>query len=271
MQMVWLSSKTTVPKATVEALDRKRLYELFKKNHSKRITIIQAPAGYGKTTLLSQWFNQTNDTVTWISLNTSDNDPIRFWKYVIHTTSNVTESNMYNTLASLFQSQDPSTLEFLIDSFLNEMSLIERPLSIVLEDYHLIDNKVIHQMLTQLIEYLPDNVHVYVTSRENLPLPIAKWRVKSWLNEISTEQLCFTFEEIEQFYEKKNLEEKLLHHVLNTTEGWPAGIQLTSISMRSNSNNALTLEKMNPLQPLITDFLLQEIMIHFRHLFKIFF
>ncbi|WP_298470523.1 LuxR C-terminal-related transcriptional regulator [uncultured Psychrobacillus sp.] len=260
MQMVWLSSKTTVPKATAEALDRERLYELLQKNHSKRITILQAPAGYGKTTLLSQWFNQTNDTVTWISLNTSDNDPIRFWKYVIHTTSNITESNMYNTLASLFQSQDPSTLEFLIDSFLNEMSLMERPISIVLEDYHLIDNKVIHQMLTQLIEYLPDNVHVYVTSRENLPLPIAKWRVKSWLNEISMEQLCFTFEEIEQFYEKKNLEEKLLHHVLNTTEGWPAGIQLTSISMRTNSNNALTLDKMNPLQPLITDFLLQEIL-----------
>ncbi|MER2262887.1 MAG: LuxR C-terminal-related transcriptional regulator [Psychrobacillus sp.] len=260
MQMVWLSSKTTVPRATTEALERGRLYELFQKNQSKRITIIQAPAGYGKTTLLSQWFNQTNALVTWISLNTSDNDPIRFWKYVIHTTSNVTDSNMYNTLSSLFQSQDSSTLEFLIDSFLNEMSLIENPISIVLDDYHLIDNKVIHQMLTQLVEYLPDNVHVYVTSRENLPLPIAKWRVKSWLNEISMDHLCFTFEEVQLFYKNKNLEEKLLHHVFNTTEGWPAGIQLTSISMRATSNNSFTLDKMNPLQPLITDFLLQEIL-----------
>lgn len=258
--MVWLSSKTTVPRSTAEALERERLYELFQGNQSKRITIIQAPAGYGKTTLLSQWFNQTNDKVTWISLNTSDNDPIRFWKYVIHTTSNVTDSNMYNTLASLFHSQDPSTLEFLIDSFIHEISLIEHPISIVLDDYHLIDNSVIHQTLTQLIEYLPDNLHVYVTSRENLPLPIAKWRVKSWLNEIGMDQLCFTFEEIRQFYENKNLSDKLLHHVLNTTEGWAAGIQLTSISMRTNSKNTLTLDKMNPLHPLITDFLLQEIL-----------
>lgn len=256
--MIWLSSKTTVPRATAETLERARLFELFQDNQSKRITMVQAPAGYGKTTLLSQWFSHNNDSVTWISLNSSDNDPIRFWKYVIHTTSDVTESNMYNTLSSLFQSQDTCTLEFLIDSFLNEMSVLKRPISIVLDDYHLINNKVIHQMLKQLIEYLPDNVHVYVTSRESLPLPIAKWRVKSWLNEINMEQLCFTFEEIQQFYKEKNLEEKLLHHVLNNTEGWPAGIQLISISI--NSNNAFIIEKMNPLQPLITDFLLQEIL-----------
>ncbi len=263
MQMVWLSSKTTVPRAMAEAVERERLYKLLRNNQAKKITVVQAPAGYGKTTLLSQWFSYSTEPVAWISLNTSDNDPIRFWKYVIHTTSNITQSNMYNTLSSLLQSQDPSTLEFLIDSFLYEMSQFKHRICIVLEDYHLIENDVIHQMLVQLIENLPDNVHIYLTTRINLPLPIAKWRVKSWLWEIDTQQLCFTFEEIKQFYENKNLfykEDKLLSHVLNTTEGWAAGIQLTSISKIASSKNALIVDRTDHLQPSITDFLLQEIL-----------
>ncbi|WP_166462366.1 LuxR C-terminal-related transcriptional regulator [Psychrobacillus vulpis] len=259
MQMVWLSSKTKVPRTMVDAVDRERLYELLRYDESKKVTIVRAPAGYGKTTLLSQWFTQSNEPVAWLSLDEADNDPIRFWKYVVHMVSSISQSNIAQELSSLFNSQEASSLEFLIDSFLNELSLTSSSINIVMDDYHLIENDTIHQMIIQFIEYLPDNVQVYLTSRTVLPLPIAKWRVKSWLKEISTEQLRFTHEETQQFYENKNLhfnDDKLLQHVLKMTEGWATGIQLAGLSI----NTSQTVDIMDSAHPFITEFLLQEIL-----------
>ena len=126
MDMLWLKSKTTVPQIMPDAVARERLYESLN-NHGGpiKITIVRAPAGYGKTTLLSGWLSQLNDLVAWMSIDAADNDPIRFWKYVVHTVSESSQSNIDTTLSSLYNSQDSSTFEFLIDSFLNELSLIK--------------------------------------------------------------------------------------------------------------------------------------------------
>ncbi|QUG39994.1 hypothetical protein KD050_11740 [Psychrobacillus sp. INOP01] len=260
MQMVWLSSKTTVPRTRNKVVKRDRLNYLLQHDSSQKITIVRAPAGYGKTTLLSQWFNQSTDLVAWMSIDKADNDPIRFWKYVVHTVSNVSQSNIDNVLSSLFNSQEASAFEFLIDTFLYEMSLIPETIHIVVDDYHLVENDTIHQMMVQFIEFLPENIQVYLTSRTDLPLPIAKWRVKSWLREISMEQLSFTYEEAKLFYEKNNLlstDSKFLQHAWETTEGWAAGLQLASLAMGNSTTDDVV---MDTAHPFITEFLLQEIL-----------
>ncbi|QOV12322.1 LuxR C-terminal-related transcriptional regulator [Viridibacillus arvi] len=263
MQMVLLRSKTTMPQALNSAIERERLYDLLGYDRTRKITFVRSPAGYGKTTILSQWFSQFDEPVAWLSIEVADNDPIRFWKYVIHSVTEITKNNIDLELASLFASQEPSAFEFLIDSFLNEMSLVKQTISIVLDDYHLIENATIHKMMVQFIEYLPSNVQIYITSRADVPLPIAKWRAKSWLREIGMEQLRFTYEEIQQFYEKKNClytDVSMLQHVLKKTEGWVTGIQLTELSLNSSTINDFNIDALNGAHPYIADFLLQDIL-----------
>lgn len=243
------------------AIDRARLNELLQPKHSSRITIVRAPAGYGKTTILSQWVSQFQEAVAWLSIDATDNDPIRFWKCLIRTVSATLQNEIEARLITLFESQSP--LEQIIDSFLNELGLNQGNIHIVIDDYHLIDNPAIHEMMTRCVDYLPGNVRIYLASRTDLPLPIAKWRVKAWLTELNADQLRFTYEEVEQFYKNKNLmleDEQLLQYILDMTEGWAAGIQLAGLSIGSATNGRLDMELSDGAHPFITEFLLKEIL-----------
>ncbi len=258
LHTLWLHSKTTVPSPSAMVIDRARLNELLQPRHSTKITIVRAPAGYGKTTILSQWVSQFQEAVAWLSIDATDNDPIRFWKYLIHTLSNALANEMDSRLHSMFNGQ--STFELLIDSFLNEIGSIQGQMHIVIDDYHLIENPSIHEMLTRFINYLPSNAQVYVTSRSELPLPIVKWRVKAWLTEIGVEQLRFTYDELEHFYTKRGFGYETLQHVFNKTEGWAAGIQLTGLSGNTSRMSEWNVDLLASAQPFITEFLLQEIL-----------
>lgn len=188
---------------------------------------------------------------------------MRFWRYVIHTVADVTQRDVSETLLPLFNLQPQLPLELLVDTFLNELDTIPRTVQIVMDDYHLIDNDTIHEMMTRFIDYLPNNVHVYMTSRAELPLPITKWRVKSWLSEIGKEQLRFTYEDIKRFYEKKNLDYKdsdSLRYVLDRTEGWAAGIQLIGLTIDMSKQNNRIVDPSHTTHPFITEFLLNEIL-----------
>ena len=261
MKTLLLHSKTTVPSPSAMVIDRARLNELLQPRHSSRITIVRAPAGYGKTTILSQWVSQFQEAVAWLSIDATDNDPIRFWKNLIRTVYATLHNEIEARLVTLFEFQSP--LEQIIDSFLNEIGLNQGYIHIVIDDYHLIDNPIIHEMTTRCVDYLPGNVQIYLASRTDLPLPIAKWRVKGWLTELNANQLRFTYEEVERFYRNKNLileDEQLLQYILNMTEGWATGIQLAGLSIGSATENRLDMELFDGAHPFITEFLLKEIL-----------
>lgn len=255
---ILLSSKIKIPYSLDEAVERPRLYDIFHENTLKKVTIIRASAGYGKTTLLSQWLIQTDKQIAWISIDHADNDPIRYWTYVLHAVAKASQSDIDKVLEPLLQSQDAATVEFLIDAFLHEINTMEETLHIVMDDYHLIENQLIHQMMTQFIEQLPAHVHVYLTTRTALPLPIAKWRVKQWLYEFTTDHLRFTYQEIGQFYAMKNVtlpHQETLQLILEKTEGWVAGLLLTRLINESESEH----QWHELAQPFVSEFLLQEI------------
>ncbi|MFJ7734768.1 LuxR C-terminal-related transcriptional regulator [Lysinibacillus sp. NPDC097287] len=258
MSVLLLSSKTNVPHSMSEAVERTRLYDTFSNNTLKKVTILRAPAGYGKTTLLSQWLKQTKEQIAWVSVDPADNDPIRYWTYVVHAVAHASQSELDKVLKPLFQSQDVATFEFLIDALLHEFNAMEATLHIVMDDYHLIENTLIHQMMTQFIEQLPEHVHVYLTTRTALPLPIAKWRAKQWVCEFNTDQLRFTHQEAKQFYAMKNLtlhNQETLQLIVERTEGWIAGLLLASLSTNPESERHWHMQA----QPYVSEFLLQEI------------
>ena len=255
--MVWLHSKTRVPRAAREVIERQRLVN----NHPKKLTIVRAPAGYGKTTLLSQLISQLDGPVAWLSIDTTDNDPIRFWTYVIRTVSDAATHDIDPTFISLINGQAP--LELLIDSFLNEIELVQGKIHIVIDDYHLIDSPIIHDMMARFIDYLPRNTYLLLASRTDIPLPLAKWRVKGILTEVGVDQLRFTYEEVVHFYSKRGLHYETtesLQHVLTMTEGWAAGLQLVGLSGSEPTTDGWKTDLFDSAQPFITEFLLQEIL-----------
>ncbi|MCH1627485.1 LuxR C-terminal-related transcriptional regulator [Ferdinandcohnia quinoae] len=260
MNTVWLNSKTVVPSIANTAINRERLLQVLQEGSSTNLTIVQAPGGYGKTTILSQWISHINQPTSWFSIDALDNDPIRFWKYVIQSVSDSLKSDLANRLFPLFHSPLHSPHELIIDSFLNELSTINQYIHIVLDDYHVIEDPTIHEMMTRFIDYLPSNTRVYLLCRTTLPLPLAKWRVQSNLTEIDFEQLSFTYEEVEALYKKKNHlivdEDRFYQNLLNSTEGWVAGLQMASLSMVTDE---LHDSRFDGTHPFVTEYLLKEI------------
>ncbi|MFS0780504.1 LuxR C-terminal-related transcriptional regulator [Bacillus sp. 1P06AnD] len=259
MNTIWLNSKTKVPSIIKMAINRERLYQLLDDGKATKITVVQAPAGYGKTTVLSQWMSRLGEPACWLSIDTLDNDPIRFLNYLIQTVSVTLENNVASRFSSLFTSHPQSPFELIIDALLNEISVLKENIHIVLDDYHLIEHPTIHDMMIRFVDYLPENIHLYMLSRSRIELPLERWRVKSWLTEIGIEQLCFTYEEIEQLFKKKNLllmDKQLLQGVLAKTEGWAAGIQLASLSIAADEVRA---DRFDGTHPFVAEFLLKEI------------
>ncbi|WP_432703255.1 LuxR C-terminal-related transcriptional regulator [Lysinibacillus sphaericus] len=257
MATTLVSSKLTIPLNTPDLIERKQLFDLLQNQTFKKVTVLRAPAGYGKTTVLSSWFKYKKATVAWLSLDAADNDPIRFWTYAVHAVAKAYQCPINQVLAPLLHTQDLATLEFFIDSFLEELQALAKPIQIVLEDYHVIDNPVIHQLVTQFIECLPLEIHVYLTTRTTLALPIAKWRMKQWLQEFDADHLRFTFQETKQFFSCKQvapLNQQFLQHVLDKTEGWVAGLLLTRLA---NEQQVDLFDHIA--QPFISEFLWQEI------------
>lgn len=257
MSTTLVSSKLTIPLNAPNLIERKQLFDLLQNQTYKKVTVLRAPAGYGKTTVLSSWFKYKNATVAWLSLDAADNDPIRFWTYAVHAVAQAYQCPIDQVLAPLLHTQDLATLEFFINSFLEELHALAKPIQIVLDDYHVINNPTIQQLMTQFIEYLPLEIHVYLTTRTTLALPIAKWRVKQWLQEFDADHLRFTFQETKQFFSCKQvtpLNQQFLQHVLDKTEGWVAGLLLTRLA---NEQQVDLFD--NIAQPFISEFLWQEI------------
>lgn len=261
MTTIILSAKTKVPQPLPDSVTRTSLLSKFMEKSHKKLTVLRAPAGYGKTTLISHWLQHVqHEQIAYLSIDSSDNDSSRFWRYVIHAVANACQLDIDEALAPLLHASDSATNDFLIESFIHEISLTNKPLHIVLDDYHLIENAVIHQMMTKLIEQSPEYVHVYISTRTEIDLPIANWRAKQWVHELNTSHLRFTPQEVQQFYTLKNLplpNQAQLNFISDKTEGWIAGLQLASLT----SHHEYPMEWETASRSAIFNFLVQEIMV----------
>ncbi|MBW7457886.1 transcriptional regulator, partial [Paenibacillus sepulcri] len=262
-ETILLKTKTSLPASRDKQLLRTRLMDAITHNLAGKLTTVIAPAGFGKTTLLTQTIHHHQLSAAWVSLDDRDNDSIRFWRYVLQAVIAAGSPLLSERLSPLGQLLPGMTIYTFLDAFINELIDIPGPLVIVLDDYHRIADERIHEGLSYFIDYLPDHIHVIISSRAELPFSTSKWRVREQLDELAIGQLQFTLEETQAFYREVShlpLSPGQIKRLFERTEGWVAGLQLVSISLRSTMDYDRYIDSFSGLHRNIADYLFNEVM-----------
>ncbi len=236
-----LSTKLSPPHARTALVARPHLLaRLDASLDHAALTLVSAPPGFGKTTLLAEWLTSTKNSrsdaprVAWFSLDEGDNDPSRFWRYVIAACQHIQEA-IGATSLSLLQSPERPTLESIVTLLINDIASCNNKCILVLEDYHLISSEYVHTSVLFLLEHLPANLHVIIVTRSDPPFPLGRLRARNALTEVRTASLRFSSTETASFLHDvagcQVSSEDVLH--LDThTEGWVAGLQLVAILLQ---------------------------------------
>jgi LuxR family maltose regulon positive regulatory protein len=212
--------------------------------HRRKLTLVSAPAGFGKTTLLCEWINQStipnpqSPNFAWLSLDESDNDPARFLAYFIAALQAIGADIGKGALSAL-QSPQPPPTEIILTGLINEIAAIPDRIVLVLDDYHLIEAQPIHDALTFLLRNLPPQMHLVIATRDDPPLPLARLRARGQLTELRAADLRFTSSEAAAFLNQVmslNLSAEDIAALERRTEGWIAGLQLAAISMQGHDD-----------------------------------
>ena len=249
-----LTTKLYIPPPRPALVPRPRLVERLNAglDAACRLVLVSAPAGFGKTTLLSEWIysvetaEQAMPTLfAWLSLDKGDNDPARFWAYAVAALREV-RLDIGAAALTILQSPQPATtsaphdrvewIETILTDLINELAEAgPAPLVLVLDDLHLIENSEIHDELVFLVEHLPPHIHLVVSSRADPPWPLARWRARCQITELRSEGLRFTSAEAATFLSllKLDLSPADVAALEERTEGWIAGLQMAAISMQA--------------------------------------
>jgi LuxR family transcriptional regulator, maltose regulon positive regulatory protein len=237
-----LLTKLSVPSARPSLVPRPRLSERLEEGMGGKLTLVSAPAGFGKSTLLSAWISDLSGgrPVAWLSLDAADNDPARFWRYFVTAIDQLKPGSGETALALLSSPQAPS-MEAVLTTLLNDLADLPTNAVLVLDDYHLIESQAIHEALTFLIEHLPPRLHLAIATRADPPLPLPRLRARGELNELRADDLSFTPEEAATFLNQAmglNLSAENIAELEGRTEGWIAGLQMAALAMRNRADVA---------------------------------
>jgi LuxR family transcriptional regulator, maltose regulon positive regulatory protein len=193
-----LASKYYFPAHRLDLVPRPGLLAYLEAGLSRKLTLVSAPAGFGKTTLLSEWIRDHGHPAAWLSLDRNDNDPSRFLTYLIAALGRLEADFGADVQAALEESLPPQ-LEALLTRLVREIEGLPAKSIIVLDDYHLISSKRVHEVINFLIEYLPPTIHLVISGRSDPPLPVSRLRVQGEVNEVRTPELRFTNDEVASF------------------------------------------------------------------------
>lgn len=264
MQSFYLKTKLFTPNLGTKLVKRERLLEKLDngiRNHHP-LMLINAPAGYGKTTLARSWIETLSSPVAWYSLDHDDSNPWQFRKYLLNAIS-LAMPEIADHLQSVSHTTPQPTAEFMIKLLVNEISESQQPLIIVLDDYHLIESPETNLHLNLLIDNLPEKVSLLLLTRAVPSLPLQSLETKNLLTEITAEDLRFSIEETEDFFRlnsRLSPSPEILEHLEKKTEGWAAGIQLTAAGFLEESVLKRFVTNPNEGHPLILDYLTNEVL-----------
>ena len=234
-----LATKLFAPRPRPHLVPRPRLVEQLQQGLAQALTLVSAPAGFGKTTLLAQWLAQTSMPVAWLSLEAQDNDPARFLSYLIATLQTLDAHIGTNALALLHTPQPPSpetVLALLTNDLVNRGA---GDFALVLDDYHVLTEESIQRGMTFLLDHLPPQLHLVLATRANPPLPLARLRAQGQLCEVRIADLRFGAAEASAFLQEVmglDLETEDIATLERRTEGWIAGLQLAALSLQGRAD-----------------------------------
>jgi LuxR family maltose regulon positive regulatory protein len=235
-----LKTKFLAPAYNPKSVQRERLIRRLAPRIARKLVLISAPAGYGKTTLVLQCLYHFSPRSCWLSLDQYDNEPLRFWEYFIGSIASVIPG--FGEEAKRFLGADSLHFEAAVTALINELNgleNLEQGLSIVLDDFHIVSNSALLQQFAYLIDFLPAQIEIIITTRFEPQLPIARWSVKNWVDKIYAADLVFSFDESTHFlnaYMGLELNEQQISAIVKKTEGWVAAIQLAALSATSVQN-----------------------------------
>jgi len=261
MNETFLKSKLKAPRLRLDFIPRSHLTERLTEGLDRKLTVISAPAGSGKTTLLSEWISGVKQPIAWISLEKNDNNPITFWSYFIAAIQTVQPSVGQAALVAL-QSPRPIDIESILAMLIND--IIEKMPSfvVVIDDYHMITSRLIHNALAFLIQHLPAKVSMIILARNSLPISLAHLRGCGQLVELHGSDLCFTNDEATNFLNKVmglELTPEEIEILQGRTEGWIAGLQMAALSIRGQEDTSKLIETFSGNNFYIMDYLMEEV------------
>lgn len=267
MAEVLLYTKLAVPLKRSVSVARSRLltqaneHLLDGAEFLRKLTLVSAPAGYGKTVMVSEWLQGAGFPVAWLSLDESDNDPNRFMAYFIAAIQSV-HAEFGKSIQAMIQTPQPPPMEVLLTIFVNELVFLPSLLSLVLDDYHVITNITIHRQISFLLEHLPGRVHLVIITREDPLIPVSRLRVSNQVLEIRQDDLRFTLDEIADFMHQSmqlDLSAGDLIALERRTEGWIAGLQLVALSLHGQRDKTSFIQEFTDSNRYILDYLIEEV------------
>ncbi len=258
-----LATKLYIPPVRSNIVLRPRLTGRLNEGQARKLTLISAPAGFGKTTLLNEWLAQCGRPAAWLSLDDRDNDPARFLAYLVAATQTIAP-NVGKQVMSALQSPQAPPIESVLTALLNDIAAsVTNDFTLVLDDYHTIDSKPIDHALSFLLDHLPLRMRVVVATREDPQLPLARMRAGNQLTELRVADLRFTPAEAAQFLNQTmglNLAADDIAALEARTEGWIAGLQLAAISIQGQPDSASFIRSFTGGHHFVMDYLVEEVL-----------
>jgi LuxR family maltose regulon positive regulatory protein len=259
-----LATKFHIPPARPDLVPRPHLRETLNDALCRpcALILVSAPAGFGKTTLVADWLQHTDQMAAWLSLDKDDNDPARFWYYVIAALQSV-EDTLGQTLHAALEAPQLPPLEPLVTALINDLSKVARPIILVLDDYHLIDAQSIHASLNFLLDHLPPLLRLVIITRVDPPLALSRRRARAQLAEARTADLRFTLAEAAEFLNTcmhLDLPDQDVTILERRTEGWIVGLQLAALSLRQQADRHAFVTAFAGDDRYVVDYLLEEVL-----------
>ena len=270
MSIPILTTKLYIPRPRPDGIPRVHLIERLNAGQHRKLTLVSAAAGFGKTTLISEWIAGGQRPAAWLSLDEADSDPTRFLTYLVAALQTLGQSGAGETASklgeeamALLQSPQPPSAESILTMLINEIAALPSPTTLVLDDYHVIDATAVDDALIFLIEHLPPQMHLVLTSREDPPLPLARYRARGQLTELRANDLRFTPDEAADFFNQAmglSLSTEEVVALEARTEGWIAGLQLAALSIQGREDTAAFVQAFAGSHSFILDYLVEEVL-----------
>ncbi|MCA9913594.1 MAG: LuxR family transcriptional regulator [Anaerolineae bacterium] len=257
-----LATKLYTPALRPGSVPRARLIDRLNAGKHGKLTLISAPAGFGKTTLITAWLANNEHEAAWLSLEEGDNDVLRFLTYIVAALQTV-ELEIGVDIRNLLESPQRPPIDSLLTPLLNQLAMMPEDFILVLDDYHVLDSHEIDKVLAFLIDNQPPQMHLVITTREDPRLPLARLRVRGQLSEIRAADLRFTTDEASEFLNTAmglSLSSDDVAALEQRTEGWIAGLQLAALAMQGQQDTSTFIQSFTGSHHFVLDYLMEEVL-----------
>jgi LuxR family transcriptional regulator, maltose regulon positive regulatory protein len=262
MELNYLQSKIQNPRIQPDIVPRPHLIEQIEKGLWRKFTLICAPPGFGKSTLIAEWSLKAKNPICWFQVDVQDNLLDNFLIYLCNSIAQI-QPGFGEELTRMINLTPRPSSDFYANAFLKELERLPFKVCIVLEDYHHINNLEIHQFTRNILEYLPKNIHIIISTREDPPFSLSRYRAKNEITEIRTGDLRFNLFETQSLLKVvslTNLSTENLEVLFKRTEGWAAGIQLAGLSLLESSDINKSIHDFAGSNRYILDYLVEDVL-----------